>query len=327
MDTRVRLSIIIPMYNAEKYIAKCLDSIFAEIDKTDDIEVILIDDGSSDRSIESCKDFLVYNIQILKNIHKGVSAARNLGIAQATGKWIMFVDADDWLAQGWSSVLSAYYADSADIVFFNKDIVEKMDKNDLMFNLLGIETKLKFLAGPFSKLYRKSTLTEGSCYFNQSVINGEDMLFNAQFLINCRSIRLSSESIYCYRIHTGSSTKRFDENIITSDYTFHELLKKILEKANLSTREKKKIQEFCVRNSIFILTKKYAYVNSYREIREYFRIFKQEPYCKISVKRIKSKKDIIIFLVKLRMYMLAFLICRIQKEYKFYHDKEYIVRI
>jgi len=126
MDTRVRLSIIIPMYNAEKYIAKCLDSIFAEIDKTDDIEVILIDDGSSDRSIESCKDFLVYNIQILKNIHKGVSAARNLGIAQATGKWIMFVDADDWLAQGWSSVLSAYYADSADIVFFNKDIVEKM---------------------------------------------------------------------------------------------------------------------------------------------------------------------------------------------------------
>lgn len=327
MSIELKLSIIIPIYNAEKYIEKCLASIFKEIGTSKEVEVILIDDGSSDAGIDKCRAFLQYNIQIVKSSHKGVSAARNLGISQAAGEWLMFVDADDWLSPGWFPLLSAYFADDADIIIFNKDINEKIDKNILLLNIFGVEENIKLLAGPFSKLYRKGVLISENIYFNESIVNGEDMLFTAQFLLSSQSFRLCSESIYCYRVNMNSSTKRFDRRIIDSDRMFHELLKNMLIENEVSMEERQKIETFCIRNSIFILMQKFAYANSYKEIKECFSIFMEKPYCDVFIKNVNTKKDIIIFLVKKGIYRLAFLICRTHKKYKYYHEKEYIVKI
>lgn len=91
-----KISVIIPVYNTEKYLRFCLDSIRRQT--LDDIEVIVVDDGSNDSSPAICDDFAHdKRFQIFHNANKGVSKARNFGIERATGKYCMFVDSDDWL--------------------------------------------------------------------------------------------------------------------------------------------------------------------------------------------------------------------------------------
>ena len=98
MQEEVKISIIIPVYNVEKYLHECLDSI---INQTfTDIEIICVDDGSTDKSSEILEEYEQKDkrFTVISQPNKGVSAARNRGMQQAKGKYIMFVDSDDWLA-------------------------------------------------------------------------------------------------------------------------------------------------------------------------------------------------------------------------------------
>ena len=97
------ISIIIPIYNGEKFIKKCLDSILANYNKN--YEVIIINDGSTDGTREILNNYKEENIKIINNNNNGVSFSRNLGIKLATGKYIMFVDIDDYLSSNWYEII------------------------------------------------------------------------------------------------------------------------------------------------------------------------------------------------------------------------------
>jgi glycosyltransferase involved in cell wall biosynthesis len=94
------ISIIVPIYNGEKYLSKCLDSILAQ--RFEDFELLLINDGSQDSSLSICRKYAQADkrISIYDIPNGGVSAARNVGIDNATGEWVMFIDSDDWVEEG-----------------------------------------------------------------------------------------------------------------------------------------------------------------------------------------------------------------------------------
>lgn len=117
------LSIIIPVYNAEKVIGRCIDSIINDI--KENTEIIIVDDGSTDNSYEVCKGYeSQYDfIRIIHKENEGVSVARNIGIENASGKYIFFLDADDWLEKGWSNAVSKYLNEDWDMVAFAYRIV------------------------------------------------------------------------------------------------------------------------------------------------------------------------------------------------------------
>ena len=93
----VKISIVIPIYNAEDHLQRCVDSVLNQTEKN--IEIILVDDGSKDNSIEICKNYLNQDkrVQLIHQENSGVSAARNRGIEQACGEYIGFIDSDDWI--------------------------------------------------------------------------------------------------------------------------------------------------------------------------------------------------------------------------------------
>lgn len=124
----MKLSIIIPMYNAEHFIGKCLNSIFAEVGNNKEVEVLLVNDGSTDGSRERSGKFTYHNLKIYDRPNRGVSASRNYGIMHAVGDWVMFVDADDYMLPGWFQIIKMHFEDNADVIIFNKDIPQNVKK-------------------------------------------------------------------------------------------------------------------------------------------------------------------------------------------------------
>ena len=116
----VRISVIIPVYNAEQYLERCLTSILQQT--YSNWECILVDDGSQDRSPELCDEFAKKNNDRIRVIHKaneGVSVARNIGIEHADGELIVFVDADDWLEEKALDIVAQHWTSQIDILIYD----------------------------------------------------------------------------------------------------------------------------------------------------------------------------------------------------------------
>ena len=124
-----RLSIIIPIFNSEKYLCECLDSVLTC--KNNDIEVILIDDGSTDNSYNICKDYQKKDnrIVLLQQKNAGVSRARNHGLEVAKGEYIGFVDSDDLLDENWYVILDLIK--NCDIYYFSEKIPNCSKKEEI----------------------------------------------------------------------------------------------------------------------------------------------------------------------------------------------------
>lgn len=115
------ISVIIPVYNSEKYLDRCLSSILNQSYK--DIEVIVVNDGSTDSSKEICQK---YDVKVIDSEHRGLSAARNIGIEHANGEWLMFLDSDDWVSEDFCRIpLEAANRYDADLVCFRRYDVDE----------------------------------------------------------------------------------------------------------------------------------------------------------------------------------------------------------
>lgn len=233
------ISIIIPIYNVEIYLRQCLDSIVNQTYKN--LEIILIDDGSPDKCGEICDEYALNDIRV-KVIHKkneGVSAARNYGIKIAKGKWIAFVDPDDWLdCDYFKKMLLFMPGENVDVfcggghvleypeaqkkkLYFDTPII---DLNGTRRNLLyakvlapcsdiGIDNKFTTIAFVWNKLYRTSFLQDGEIFFNTQLHPQEDILFNLYALEKATSFASCEYIGYHYRQCIGTSAlQRFNPN-------------------------------------------------------------------------------------------------------------------
>ncbi len=275
----MKLSIIIPVYNAEKYLEKCMKSIFDNIENS--FEVILINDGSKDNSLKIIKELMkkYKNIELIDNSNNGVSYSRNLGIKKAKGNYIMFVDADDELKKNWFDKINRYMTENYDIVYFSKYNLDS-NKNDLLKYIIGYNKENICIAGPYSKIFRKEFIEKNNILFNDKIINGEDMLFNIEALSKAKKIQSINEPIYLYRRYVGQTTKKFDIRIFDSDVLFHEKITNLLNDYDILEDDKEKIKKFCLQGAIIMLYERISYIEKYSDAKKYICRLYSFPYNK-----------------------------------------------
>lgn len=216
---KVQISIIIPVYNAEKWLDRCLNSIL--IQNYPSCEIILVDDGSPDSSPLICEKYSSMDPRF-RTIHQenmGVSAARNAGLNVADGRYIMFVDADDALSPGALNVMSEALDSDPDFVtggfniydggLFYTDMRPQMtgfyapDAMNGFWNDTMSRTG-ELYRGPWAKLYRRSIIKRHSLKFNTELSYAEDKLFLYDFLNYVSSASSVSVPVYEYYRHEGS---------------------------------------------------------------------------------------------------------------------------
>lgn len=207
-----KFSIIIPNYNKEKYIKDCLDSIYNQDISEDKYEVILIDDGSTDNSLEIIKN---YPVKLFKTNRKRAGGARNVGLNSAEGEYIIFIDSDDYLSNNFVLKKLDDIITNQDIIFLNftkndfgkeeliqeknTSISEKIEKT----KLLGCPTKC------FKRsLIDNTRFTEYTAY--------EDVYFTLECLCKCKTYDYFKESFFTYRkVENSNTTQEVSGKIMT----------------------------------------------------------------------------------------------------------------
>ncbi len=223
------ISIIIPMYNASEYLRRCLDSMLAQ--SYTEWEAILVDDGSKDNTKDICKKYEERDARIVYyyQINSGVSKARNKGLELASGDYISFLDADDYVAPDYlKKLMETIEKTKADICYckpYNVDIYG----NDVGYKSKWIYDKQIIIADPdcydwtdpnahfvvWGGIYRAECLK--NLYFSQELSVGEDTYFFARILKNASRIAILNERLYYYShiegsaVRSGFSDKRYTE--------------------------------------------------------------------------------------------------------------------
>ena len=228
------ISIIIPIYNGEKYIENCIKSIQNRVSPFHEIEIILIDDGSTDKSGAIC-DYLAEKIEYIKVIHQensGVSVARQRGIKEAKFKNIMFVDVDDIIGSDFNFKID----DKIDLYIFSKyferDFIIDSKNNyyNLIEGLLGVNKNNLYtkshINAVWSKIYKANILKDNNIKFDKDISHGEDILFNLKYITNCNKIKCVNKSFYILQQNNMSATHKFQENSIINDYNYYKELRK-----------------------------------------------------------------------------------------------------
>lgn len=233
---KTKVSIIVPIYNAESYIDKCIQSMINQTLK--DIEIILVDDGSTDRSVEISNKYAEKDerIKIIKQKNKGVSSARNYGISIAKGDFITFVDSDDFIEIDMLEILyNAAIDNNCDVVLSGIKIVKdnnikyKFTTDSKIYTKQEVFKLFYFDKEPFSPNYAWGKLIKRSICnkikFREDIFLMEDALFSMELFINCsNNIMFLKKYLYNYVQRDGSASKHFSKKRITSFYALEELL-------------------------------------------------------------------------------------------------------
>lgn len=221
-----QLAIIVPGYNCEKYIRKCLDSIISQL--SEGIDVIFVDDGSEDRTAQIVKSYSDNIIYVYQN-NSGVSVARNAGLEAAEEyKYIMFVDSDDWLEDGCISLL-LNEAKSADYVFcdwneykwYNGEQIKVLAKINSGFNQkTSIEDiknhffKSRSGGCPWGKIYNNDIIKKHDLCFVEGLSYAEDYLFNLSYLKYAENVKYIPKALYTYNCLTEGARSKFRKNLV-----------------------------------------------------------------------------------------------------------------
>lgn len=221
------ISVIIPIYNVEKYLRLCVDSVIAQSYKN--LDIILVDDGSPDGSPAICDQYAKsdYRIKVIHKVNGGLSDARNVGIESSSGEYIFFLDADDYLAPDCIKILIEASSDGAlpisgyKLDYSNQGKVSNAyqaydDYQSLKEYLSDFHnlfaTKFNFAWG---KLYCSKIIRENNIRFLKDISLVEDILFNLEYYRHChKGIKAIHYDGYYYRQHGGSTlSKKFDQRM------------------------------------------------------------------------------------------------------------------
>lgn len=247
-----KISVIVPVYNVEKYLPQCLDSILAQT--FTDFELILVNDGSKDRSGNICDEYAQKDSRIVV-IHKengGASSARNSGLDIAKGEWISFIDSDDYVTPNYlSDLISEAQANCASLVIqghiYQKKgsetsatltiskVFQLPEQADLIWQNLNV---FKY-CGPYGKIFSNKTIKAHNVRYSQGMIIAEDYDFLLKYIKHCNRIYLSQTVNYVYCGHDGSTcTKIYSPEIelfglIQADSSYISLFSRVGEKSSI----------------------------------------------------------------------------------------------
>lgn len=258
------ISIIVPVYNAEQYIHRCVDSILAQ--SYTDFELLLVDDGSPDCCGAICDEYAAKDnrIRVFHKPNGGVSSARNLGLDNAIGEWVTFVDSDDWLETEFLERLIA--TPECDLVVGGVVRTSGMTQQ-LEDRLYDVESIPEFLASyldklllrtPWGKLFRRSIIEGDHIRFNKDIRFGEDTLAVYEYLCHCSIIGSVSYCGYNYLDETDGwvrNSRKYKLSLSEIDVSLGKtlvLIERLSERFNSS---------FDTSSHIFIFMSMYSTIN------------------------------------------------------------------
>ncbi len=303
-----KVSVIVPVYNVEKYLSKCLDSLVNQTLR--DLEIICINDGSTDNSLKILRQYASNDsrIIVIDQKNSGTGSARNRGLKVAKGEYIAFADPDDWLelnafeelykkakelnAQilmfdyNIASDKKTKYRCQADVLKekFNFDLCEKkyLDKNDIKKFFCDISVYV------WCKIYQKQFLDEHKIYFPE-VYFSEDHFFTWLCLYNAEKIYYMNKSFYYYYMRlTSAVNSYFDPTYSVFDVTIS-MKKFIYEKMPEFTE---RIEDLCYYNFVHLYNAMpfYAFFKRRKFLKKYYEYFGKEKYSNLIKKLDESKK-------------------------------------
>lgn len=238
---KILVTVILPIYNAEKYLKKCINSILRQTYKN--LEIVLVNDGSTDNSEKICKDYMQKDDRItyIKQENLGVSVARNKGLDQARGQYIIFIDADDYIEKNTVEVLiKKAIEEKCDIIrygyvretkFLKKAYKFSTDKNIKISKQYYSEKVYPYLisTGDFSStcttLLKKEIIN--NIRFDENLKYGEDFKFMVQAILNSETIFVIPKALYHYRYNFSSATNI--KNIIKQQKKLEDDIKSYLD--------------------------------------------------------------------------------------------------
>jgi glycosyltransferase involved in cell wall biosynthesis len=286
-----KISIIIPVYNAARHLEQCIRSVLAQT--LEDIEVVVINDGSTDDSLAIIRDFEKRDKRVIlvDSANEGVSAARNKGMAVSKGEFIGFVDSDDWIEPTMYEKLYQNAKNSeADLAICNVNIIDENNISAIRLALGNLtlyisENRIKELVNlirfkydysNWNKIYSQKIVKENQLLFDESIKVYEDLLFNCYYFQYSQKATVINEGLYHYRVHSSSVMNSTNFDTITQ-------YNKLYEKFN----------SFCIAKG---LENELNIFNAEMRRSFYFavipKLFKQKTYKESSIlKRIKLFAD------------------------------------
>lgn len=298
----MKLSIIIPVYNCENYIEECIKSILDKIDFNIS-ELIIINDGSTDNTKKLLEKYNnIKNMFIYNNENHGVSYSRNFGILKATGKYIMFVDSDDYLYDNWFVIYDIINTSNYDLVYLNENQIEYNLYNQIK-KTLGMSFS-KYYATIWSKLYSRKFLLKNDIEFRNSITHGEDMIFNIECNLKSSNIFYYVDSIYFYRENFESVTHVINNNIFANHDVFKSELLYLLNNYSIDIKFIDNIMTYLDSSFIISILHKLYYVEKKKEKREIKNYLLKLNNYSISNKYLKFDKRLLLFFYKKKFYAL-----------------------
>lgn len=306
----MKVSVIVPVYNVEKYLRSCVNSILNQT--LNDIEVILVDDGSSDASGVIC-DELAKADERVKVIHKknaGVGAARNDGLSLAQGEWVIFGDSDDWFeTDALEQLVSEGEKTKADVIFGDVYLVENGTKKNVAFYKDEFvcnenEFKKKLIAadfsraycynppetgsafgygGPWNKLVRRNLLTENNLKFDTTVKGiFDDLIYTAYIFACAKTITYRHIRVYNYRHVVASITRTYKPVFLDINKAIFVTWENFLKQFGYYEALKKPyyanvIRRFCQLLGLYFFNEKNE-LSFTRQLKELRQVIKEEPY-------------------------------------------------
>lgn len=220
------LSIIVPVYNVEKYLSKCVDSLLTQDLSAEEYEIVLVDDGSTDHGGKICEEYVLShpNVKVIHQQNSGLSAARNSGIDVAKGKYIQFVDSDDYLEQNvLKALVEKMESDNLDVLRFNyrnvNELYEVVEPNkdpkrfvsysdEVCNGLTFLNERLGPACYAWQFMLRRELLTD--CQFKEGIYF-EDTEWTPRMLLKANRVLSKDIIAYNYLLRKGSITQSVDE--------------------------------------------------------------------------------------------------------------------
>ena len=335
-----KVSIIVPVYNTEQYLKECVESLLSQTLR--DIEIILVDDGSTDNSAYMCDKFQAIDsrIKVIHKVNGGLSSARNAAIDICSGAYIGFVDSDDFVKSTmFEELYNSAIDNDSDIVMcalstYNNDkVVEKLlpfeknvyHKDEILDNfilpLLGRndKDKIPYLEGFVCRqIFRKSTIEK--LYFkSEREYFAEDVMFDFEVYPKCNKISVVNKSLYYYRYNEKSLSNKYRSNVWDKLYKYLKEEDKLIENLMIRNNPSVKIRfnnliiQFII-FSILNLSKPDCDLSDKQKLAIIEKICTNEYFMHVNnfevYKTVSKKTVLFLILLKLKFYRLVLILTR-----------------
>lgn len=342
------ISVIVPVYNIETYLRECLDSVVGQSYKN--LEIILIDDGSTDSSGAICDEYARNDarVRVIHQSNHGLPYTRNVGMDAASGEWIAFPDADDWLEpDAYSKLVSVINGEAADADIIIYDICREfreeskrtglgvpggMIEGELLdacrvapfYKLIYRGKVIRFtIFAAWNKLYRREFLRSKGLRFRPEVKKGEDLVFSADMLNDAQKIYYKDEVLYHHRIISSSWDNRYRPDMVEQVRLQLAALAEIIERRKLPDRVRAMFQCYtstrlytCMRQYLFHPDNPHT---PKERMREFIEVANSEPFASAianaDLSYMSAQEKLFVWLMRHRQYALCRMLAQLRAGY------------